>query len=102
MTPVNTRRAWTCTENRRFFELAGKVNGKAIASELNRSYYAIRNKASREGVSLTHAHDDIRVGGVVLPYIPERRGWMKPDGTVTRNPLIAQRVAEELNQRKGE
>ncbi|MBL1518016.1 DUF1317 family protein [Klebsiella pneumoniae] len=29
-----------------------------------------------------------------------RRGWLAPGGQVIRNPLKAQRVAEQLNSRK--
>lgn len=99
MINFRNRRAWTCGDLKKLREHAGRLSGPAIARMLNRSYYSVRLKACREGLSLTHAYDDIQVGRIVLPYVPERYGWMKPDGKVTRNPLIAQRVAEELNER---
>ncbi|WP_431612881.1 DUF1317 family protein [Enterobacter chengduensis] len=40
---------------------------------------------------MTHAHDDIRVGTVCLPFIGN--GWLMPWGEVVSNPLKAQRRA---------
>lgn len=57
--------------------------------------------ANLEVSALEHVHDDIRVGGIILPYIHERHGWLKPDGKVTSNPLIAQKAAEKENTRRG-
>lgn len=42
-------------------------------------------------------YDDIRVGSVTLVYSIVKRGWVYPGLSVIRNPLKAQRVAEELN-----
>lgn len=39
---------------------------------------------------MTHAHDDIRVGTLCLPYIGN--GWLMPWGEVVSNPLKAQRL----------
>ncbi|WP_074169110.1 DUF1317 family protein [Enterobacter hormaechei] len=38
---------------------------------------------------MTHAHDDIRVGTVCLPFIGN--GWLMPWGEVVSNPLHSQR-----------
>ena len=40
---------------------------------------------------MTHAHDDIRVGTLCLPFIGN--GWLMPWGEVVSNPLKAQRRA---------
>lgn len=40
---------------------------------------------------MTHAHDDIRVGTLCLPFIGN--GWLMPWGEVVRNPLKAPRRA---------
>ena len=40
---------------------------------------------------MTHAHDDIRVGTLCLPFIGN--GWLMPWGEVVSNPLKAQRLA---------
>lgn len=48
---------------------------------------------------MTHAHDDIRVGTLRLPFIA--KGWLMPSGEVVRNPLKAQRLAEELDTKRG-
>lgn len=80
--------------------LAGKARPKTIARILDRTYESVRQLAKREGIALKHIHDDIRVGAITLPYIHERHGWLKPDGKVTRNPIIAQRVAERENTRR--
>ena len=42
-------------------------------------------------------HDDITVGRVTLRYIKVYGAWMKPRGGLERNPLRAQRIAEEEN-----
>lgn len=49
---------------------------------------------------MTHAHDDIRVGAVRLPWLKEKNGWLLPWGEVVTNPLKAQRLAEELNEKQ--
>lgn len=49
---------------------------------------------------MTHAHDDIRVGAVRLPWLKEKNGWLLPWGEVVANPLKAQRLAEELNEKQ--
>ena len=43
---------------------------------------------------MTHAHDDIRVGTLCLPFIGN--GWLMPWGEVVSNPLKAQRLAAVL------
>ena len=45
---------------------------------------------------MTHAHDDIRVGTLCLPFIGN--GWLMPWGEVVSNPLKAQRLAEEYRE----
>ncbi|MCJ6248970.1 DUF1317 family protein [Klebsiella pneumoniae] len=49
---------------------------------------------------MTNPHDSIRVGSITLVCSSVRRGWLAPGGQVIRNPLKAQRVAEQLNSRK--
>lgn len=49
---------------------------------------------------MDNPYDDIRVGSVTLVYSIVKRGWVYPGLSVIRNPLKAQRVAEELNSRK--
>ncbi|EAA8821681.1 DUF1317 family protein [Salmonella enterica subsp. enterica serovar Isangi] len=49
---------------------------------------------------MTNPHDNITVGKVTLVYSTQRRGWLAPDGQVIQNPLKAQRVAEQLNNKK--
>nr|DAF10802.1 MAG TPA: Protein of unknown function (DUF1317) [Caudoviricetes sp.] len=49
---------------------------------------------------MTNPHDGITVGSVTLPYSMNRRGWLLPGGQVVKNPLKAQRLAEQLNNRK--
>lgn len=49
---------------------------------------------------MTNPHDSIRVGSITLVYSSVRRGWLAPGGQVIRNPLNAQRVAEQLNSKK--
>ncbi|WP_313112619.1 DUF1317 family protein [Pseudescherichia sp.] len=49
---------------------------------------------------MTNTTDNIRVGSVALVYSVSRRGWVAPRGKVIKNPLKAQRLAEELNSRK--
>lgn len=46
--------------------------------------------------------DNIRVGSVTQVYSIVKRGWVYPGLSVIRNPLKAQRVAEELNRVKQE
>lgn len=45
---------------------------------------------------MTHAHDEIRVGTVCLPFIGN--GRLMPWGEVVSNPLKAQRLAEEYRE----
>ncbi|EHN8809208.1 DUF1317 domain-containing protein [Enterobacter hormaechei] len=47
---------------------------------------------------MTHAHDDIRVGNLCLPFIGN--GWLMPWGEVVSNPFKAQRLAEEYRERQ--
>ncbi|MEG5378640.1 DUF1317 family protein [Enterobacter hormaechei] len=47
---------------------------------------------------MTHAHDDIRVGTLRLPFIGN--GWLMPWGEVVSNPLKAQRLGEEYRERQ--
>ncbi|MCF6685998.1 DUF1317 family protein [Raoultella ornithinolytica] len=49
---------------------------------------------------MTNPHDSIRVGSIKMIYSTLRRGWVTPGGQVIRNPLKAQRVAEQLNSKK--
>jgi len=41
--------------------------------------------------------DPITVGRITLPYSALLHGWLTPDGLVIRNPIKAQRIADELN-----
>ncbi|MFN1150208.1 DUF1317 family protein [Serratia liquefaciens] len=49
---------------------------------------------------MTHAQDEIRVGVVRLPWLKDKNGWFLPWGEVVTNPLKAQRLAEELNEKQ--
>lgn len=98
---ISQGRPWSRLDIEIVRHLAGKAKPKTIARILDRTYESVRQLAKREGIALKHVHDDIRVGGVTLPYIHKRQGWLKPDGKVTRNPLIAQKVAEKENTRRG-
>lgn len=48
---------------------------------------------------MTHAHDDIMVGNICLPWLADKGGWLLPWGEVVSNPLKAQRIAEDLNNK---
>ena len=43
------------------------------------------------------SHDKIRVGRITLVYSVIQRDWVYPGLSVIRNPLKAQRIAEEMN-----
>ncbi|WP_047647806.1 DUF1317 family protein [Enterobacter asburiae] len=47
---------------------------------------------------MTHAHDDIRVGTLCLPFIC--KGWLMSWGELVSNPLKSQRLAEEYRERQ--
>ena len=47
-------------------------------------------------------HDKIRVGNIILPYSSFFGAWIAPGGQIIKNPLKAQRVAEQLNSEKVE
>ena len=49
---------------------------------------------------MTHTQDEIRVGAVRLPWLKEKDGWLLPWDDVVTNPLKAQRLAEELNEKQ--
>ncbi|MBU5567861.1 DUF1317 domain-containing protein, partial [Escherichia sp. S69_ASV_4] len=46
---------------------------------------------------MKHPHDNIRVGAITFVYSITKRGWVFPGLSVIRNPLKAQRLAEEIN-----
>lgn len=50
---------------------------------------------------MTHPHDNIRVGAIIFVYSVTKRGWVFPGLSVIRNPLKAQRLAEEINNKRG-
>ncbi|ENU7838647.1 DUF1317 family protein [Escherichia coli] len=50
---------------------------------------------------MTHPHDNIRVGAITFVYSITKRGWVFPGLSVIRNPLKAQRLAEEINNKRG-
>ncbi|EEV5554741.1 TPA: DUF1317 family protein [Escherichia coli] len=41
------------------------------------------------------------VGAITFVYSVTKRGWVFPGLSVTRNPLKAQRLAEEINNKRG-
>lgn len=49
---------------------------------------------------MKHYRDAITVGKVKCMYSVLHRGWLMPSGEVVRNPLKAQRLAEELDTKK--
>ncbi|EPK7664735.1 DUF1317 family protein [Raoultella ornithinolytica] len=50
---------------------------------------------------MKHHRDAITVGKVKCMYSVIRRGWLMPWGEVVRNPLKAQRLAEDLDMKRG-
>ncbi|MHA8112818.1 DUF1317 family protein [Kosakonia cowanii] len=51
---------------------------------------------------MTNPKDNIRVGNVVMVYSEQYQAWIAPGGRKIRNPLTAQRVAEQIhNLRSG-
>ena len=50
---------------------------------------------------MKHPHDNIRVGAITFVYSVTKRGWVFPGLSVIRNPLKAQRLAEEINNKRG-
>ncbi len=50
---------------------------------------------------MTHPHDNIRVGAITFVYSVTKRGWVFPGLSVIQNPLKAQRLAEEINNKRG-
>ncbi|MCQ1910614.1 DUF1317 family protein [Escherichia coli] len=42
-----------------------------------------------------------RIGAITFVYSVTKRGWVFPGLSVTRNPLKAQRLAEEINNKRG-
>ncbi|EET4968947.1 DUF1317 domain-containing protein [Escherichia coli] len=50
---------------------------------------------------MKHPHDNIRVGTITFVYSVTKRGWVFPGLSVIRNPLKAQRLAEEINNKRG-
>lgn len=49
---------------------------------------------------MNHAHDDIVVYAVQLPFIVGKNGWLMPWGEIVCNPIKAQRLAEEYSNRQ--
>ncbi|WP_023640409.1 DUF1317 family protein [Dickeya zeae] len=43
------------------------------------------------------SRDSIIVGKVEIVYSTSKNGWITPGGQIIRNPLKAQRIAENLN-----
>ncbi len=52
-------------------------------------------------MAMTHPHDNIRVGAITFVYSVTKRGWVFHGLSVIRNPLKAQRLAEEINNKRG-
>ncbi len=52
-------------------------------------------------MAMTHPHDNIRVGAITFVYSVTKRGWVFPGLSVIKNPLKAQRLAEEINNKRG-
>ncbi|EJT3410205.1 DUF1317 family protein [Escherichia coli] len=50
---------------------------------------------------MKHPHDNIRVGTITFVYSVTKRGWVFPGLSVIQNPLKAQRLAEEINNKRG-
>lgn len=49
---------------------------------------------------MKHPHDNTRVGAITFVYSVTKRGWVFPGPSVIRNPLKAQRLAEEINNKR--
>ncbi|MEG3112132.1 DUF1317 family protein [Pantoea sp. T14] len=45
-------------------------------------------------------NDAIRVGTVTLPYSNRCLGWRLPDGSICKNQILAQQIAEFCNEQK--
>ncbi|HDN1515829.1 TPA: DUF1317 family protein [Escherichia coli] len=43
----------------------------------------------------------LRLGAITFIYSVTKRGWVFPGLSVIRNPLKAQRLAEEINNKRG-
>ncbi|VCW99457.1 hypothetical protein BANRA_00008 [Escherichia coli] len=50
-------------------------------------------------MAMTHPHDNIRVGAITFVYSVTKRGWYFRL-SVIQNPLKAQRLAEEINNKR--
>lgn len=50
---------------------------------------------------MTNPKDNIRVGRVTMVYSDQYHGWITPGGRIIRNPLAAQRLAEQINNIRG-
>lgn len=50
---------------------------------------------------MKHPHDNIRVGTITFVYSVTKRGWVFPGLSVIQNPLKSQRLAEEINNKRG-
>ncbi|HDY4931580.1 TPA: DUF1317 family protein [Yersinia enterocolitica] len=46
---------------------------------------------------MTHSHDNINVGCITLVYSEIHHGWITPQNSIIKNPLLAQRIAERMN-----
>lgn len=49
---------------------------------------------------MNHPTDNIKCGTTILRYYSAYGGWLLPDKTFTKNPLKAQRIAEETEAAK--
>lgn len=49
---------------------------------------------------MNNHHDNIQVGLTILRYYDAYSGWMLPGKTFTRNPLKAQRIAEQEEDKR--
>ncbi|EFB1613280.1 DUF1317 family protein [Escherichia coli] len=45
--------------------------------------------------------NDTTLGAITFVYSVTKRGWVFPGLSVIRNPLKAQRLAEEINNKRG-
>ncbi|MCU5775195.1 DUF1317 family protein [Winslowiella arboricola] len=41
--------------------------------------------------------DPITVGRITMPFSHRQGGWLTPQGHVIKNPIKAQRIADQLN-----
>ncbi|HCN5044270.1 TPA: DUF1317 family protein [Escherichia coli] len=55
----------------------------------------------QSGLAVSYRCRTIQSGAITFIYSVTKRGWVFPGLSVIRNPLKAQRLAEEINNKRG-